>query len=611
MFEINKKTYESTIKKIFFIFLGIFILSLFIFIPVVRDFIIYCLEKFSSSHLQRKEWNFRLVNRELSFLIILSILMLPFVRITDKRIILYLSAILAAYLLFLCYIQYFGFKNLIDCDDGTEMMLWRECAQQKTFFPIEWNYTTEIRILNTQLIGAPLFLFLSDWALIRTIVTVFSLGLLFVTNMFLLKTLGINSFWTRYIFSIIVILPFSNEVWTFMTRQCYYIPHVIIEFLYIALFIRILDIENKNSKRNKILFLILSFICGMSGIRYSFMIVGPLVILSTFPYIKLYFKQNGKLHIKDITNKKDYFLIYAILSAVFNFLGLVCYAKVLSKIFTVYGIFGKLFMPLGTYKIDTIINAISHILGYRDGVWAFSLKGMLNILFFPCAFIFMYTLYDALKTTKNQKHKTMFLFSIISFIVQSFIIINIGYATRYFILPLFLFIPCLAILVTNKELKKSVRQVLAVSWIPFLLLTSAITMHDVLPSTNSTNSREEVISFLLEHDYKFGYASFLDANVLTGMTNGKINIASIKEKNWGHKPVKFPEKYEPHFWGQPKYYFDPNYHNTEKIFFLVAEDDYLNNQNLVLFRQGKEVYRDNSFRVYEFANHSTFINTYQ
>jgi len=52
---------------------------------------------------------------------------------------------------------------------SAEMMLAKSCESKNTFLSSEWCYSTELRLLKTQLIMAPLFKAFHDWSVIRTI----------------------------------------------------------------------------------------------------------------------------------------------------------------------------------------------------------------------------------------------------------------------------------------------------------------------------------------------------------------------------------------------------------------------------------------------------------
>ena len=58
-------------------------------------------------------------------------------------------------------------KNLLDSDASSELILANHLYQSKKFISEDWIYSTELRVLNTQLIYAPLFGLFSDWHLVR------------------------------------------------------------------------------------------------------------------------------------------------------------------------------------------------------------------------------------------------------------------------------------------------------------------------------------------------------------------------------------------------------------------------------------------------------------
>lgn len=65
-----------------------------------------------------------------------------------------------------CILVYFNFKYLyltIDSDFGGEMGLWNQLAQNGSILSTEWFYSTEIRLLNVQLIMPLMFSIFDNW----------------------------------------------------------------------------------------------------------------------------------------------------------------------------------------------------------------------------------------------------------------------------------------------------------------------------------------------------------------------------------------------------------------------------------------------------------------
>ena len=78
--------------------------------------------------------------------------------------------LLAAVLLLLLSLNVFWGDHWIDSDMAAEMIFSRLLAQEGKWIATEnWYYSTEFRVLYTQLIMTPLFHVLSDWHVIRVL----------------------------------------------------------------------------------------------------------------------------------------------------------------------------------------------------------------------------------------------------------------------------------------------------------------------------------------------------------------------------------------------------------------------------------------------------------
>ena len=78
-------------------------------------------------------------------------------KIKEFRFNLILFVVLAAEILVSMYFIYrFGMNN-IDADNSSEMVLAKLLAEEKTFLSTNWFYSTELRVLNTQLVLSMLF----------------------------------------------------------------------------------------------------------------------------------------------------------------------------------------------------------------------------------------------------------------------------------------------------------------------------------------------------------------------------------------------------------------------------------------------------------------------
>ena len=64
-------------------------------------------------------------------------------------------------------LTWFASKYCIDSDASSELVLANHLAENGGILTADWGYSTELRVLNTQLVYAPLLKIFSDWRMVR------------------------------------------------------------------------------------------------------------------------------------------------------------------------------------------------------------------------------------------------------------------------------------------------------------------------------------------------------------------------------------------------------------------------------------------------------------
>ena len=95
-------------------------------------------------------------------------------------------AVLLAVVTVMASILYFVFfpDNLMNSDMAAEVLLSKLLAEEGGLISKNWFYSTEIRIVYTQLVMTPLFLFLKDFGVVKLISVIFYDVLLMVVFYF-------------------------------------------------------------------------------------------------------------------------------------------------------------------------------------------------------------------------------------------------------------------------------------------------------------------------------------------------------------------------------------------------------------------------------------------
>ena len=191
----------------------------------------------------------------------------------------YIFLLLALCLLII--LNLFFQDHWLDSDMAAEMIFSRLLAQEGHIFASpDWCYSTEFRFLYTHLIMGPLFRILNNWHAIRTITNLVFYGLLLVSYFYFLKPLKVSPK-AAVLTSLLLLLPFSETMKLHMQIGNTYMSHVIIVFFYFGMFLRLWNSHRKMTWKKALLlflYLALSVVCGISGIRYLLAMQCPLVL---------------------------------------------------------------------------------------------------------------------------------------------------------------------------------------------------------------------------------------------------------------------------------------------------------------------------------------------
>ena len=163
------------------------------------------------------------------------------------------------------YVLYQNGVNLVNSDDAGEMILAQLLSEGNGIATREWVYSSELRVINTQLIRAFLFRFTDSWTAVHIIGNVALYAWLLLSYAFFMRwfTGDIKWFWYTAPF---LLIPFSQMAFYVIGRMGYYIPHIALSFLILGLW-GYLYKETRYRKAAWIVLLFVSFGACLGGIR--------------------------------------------------------------------------------------------------------------------------------------------------------------------------------------------------------------------------------------------------------------------------------------------------------------------------------------------------------
>ena len=162
---------------------------------------------------------------------------------------------------------------------------------------------------------------------------------------------------------------------------------------------------------------------------------------------------------------------------------------------------------------------------------------------------------------------------------------------RYMLPYILFFIVVLCIYVQREDIHISVRRLVYVAVMALFIVNSACKYIEAISDEKDT-SRNEAVEFLMENDYDFGYATYWNGNVLTELTNGKIEVRNVNIQNW--------DTLHCDLWLMKK---DMEHRTSDhKVFILLTQDQYEDNKKLSMFADKYKVYDNKGYEIFEYAN---------
>ena len=421
-----------------------------------------------------------------------------------------------------------GYGAYLDSDMASELALAEQLVAEKSLFSSEWYYSTEVRLLNTQLIFTPLMaLFGGNWQLVRTAGCIALLAILAVSCLYASVAMGAKKEYAL-VFAGLTISVCSPIYAQNVIIGAYYIPHAVLAFLLVGLYSGWM---NKRTKMPVVLLLMLSFVMGMSTIRYLLSAILPLAGAALWQFV---FPKEGEDAERD--RRQIQTLALGVGIAVSGAAGYVIGQKLLPLLFrcrfdyyggTGYASFTQ--HDLGM-QIQTVIYGLLSSMGFQDAVPLFGAQGILNALMLLEIVVAGMLVMRLLRREKEDVSRVGALTLVFAFVLSgaSFVLLRSVYFDRYWLPIIMLGAPVMALCLSRE--KNRVFSALALAlFAGTVLLSSASCMYYSMRNPQAkTDMRMAAVDAARERGLNKGYATFWNANILTELSDGEMDIASVE-----------------------------------------------------------------------------------
>ncbi len=507
-----------------------------------------------------------------------------------------------SFLLVVC-LNVFCHDHWLDSDMAAEMMFSELLAQEGHLFATpDWYYSTEFRFLYTHLIMGPLFRICGDWHVIRAITNIVSYVLMLGAYYYFMKPLKVQK-GLVITTSAILLLPFSETMMTHMVMGNTYMFHVVIVFLFFGLYLRLAERDVKAGKLRLWLellaFIALGVICGVSGVRYLLALQCPLALTAL---IRLWsskefgdFRQNLSGQNLGAECKKLWqsdsmkWLLWAVAGVVAAVAGYAINVLYVSKnyVFQTYEATNFIAVYQGVFweRVQNALGSLLMLFGYIPDKGVISLRGVVTLAAFAMIAVFAYV------AIKVRKRHFVSLFFIVSFCLNVFVFVftTSTMVPRYYLTVIIFVLPALCFYMEQEKLYFD-KLLVTVLLVGCLLLATGKTVLSYVTVDKNADKRA-VAEFLAENDYDFGYATYWNANIITELTDGQVEIANV----WDPVNMNYFK------WSSPMKYYEANYKDGE-VFLLLTAGEVATVADGPVVQEGEVVYEDGTYTVYVYES---------
>ncbi len=495
-------------------------------------------------------------------------------------------------ILYIFIVVFFGLKGklLINSDVSSEMILAQLLNEKGGFLTQEWHYSSELRVLNTQIIYKfGLLLSPNNWHVARTISVAIFLLILIVGACYLMWTVGHKDLgpWL----AIACILPLGLWYGWNVVFDSYYVPHIAISLFSLGLFIRTnSNIGKKEKNITLVLLLLLSLLAGLGGVRQLMICYAPLFVSALCLFLKKIEASERKENL--------YLFISATAVLILAGLGYIINFKIFQNR---YAFLSFRYSTWSDFSLQSIIDCISEyimLFGWRGGLEVLSLDGLANV------FCFLFGALSAglaiwllLKWREYTKQECLLIgFFSFAFIIQILVFSHLFNYNESYWVPTLPFAFAVILLYIKTRWSRIASTLLIAIYVVGLLICSKVTIEspyfEGMPNSVAIQPAAE---WIIEKGYTQGYGAFWSSNILTELSDGKIEMWTVNNFD------EFSTQYDSlqkmsHYTEKPK----------GKVFFIIDWPVYDSNEELKARLGDRLLYQDGAYVICEFDDVSEY-----
>ena len=533
--------------------------------------------------------------------------------------------ILLTFYFFIRNVSYVYSKQgmLLNSDASGEMILADHLNKVGGFLSKDWFYSSELRVLNTQIVyKLGLLFFPHNWHLARTFSVGLFMLLLIAAGWYLMWVIGKKK--KGFLAAAILICPFGQWYAWNVIYNSYYVPHIVISFVSVAMFIHLLKTDKKALRIVlTVLSVVLAFVAGLGGVRQLMVCYIPLWIAVVILFLSEFWKKtdaekkgelpgdfadsadSGEMENSKRENGKtgfegSRFFMPVIASWILagSFAGYLVNEKILSQIFSFKDYTETIWMEFNFENVKIVLEQLCRQFGWIPYVRVLGFEGVVNfisvvlMIAMVAAFIIQWKRFKGL----SKEEKILLMYTTIGSALMLFLFAETWVYNESYWIPIlpFMFLPLILLIRVEG---KDIRGILfsGAFMLTLFLIGISTGKHPFIIGVPGAEQIKKVSYWLEEQDeYTKGIAAFWSAPVVTELTDGKIEMWTVEDY----------EHLEPSTWLQVKSHINLP---EGRVFVLIpcssADADPYRKEEL----KDRIIYNDGEYIVYGLENYMEYF----
>ncbi|MCI5857827.1 MAG: hypothetical protein MR016_10780 [Agathobacter sp.] len=428
--------------------------------------------------------------------------------------------LLAVAFLVLCVFQNHYMDAMLSSDDASEMILAKLLSENGGILSSQWYYSTEIRVLNAQLIWSILFRFIGSWHVVHLLGNIICFGISLVCLWVLCRAFRMQKVFP--ILGAFLLIPVSDLYYAFVLQNVCYIPYIATIFVMFAGLVYFVD--KSSGKRAKVimgLIIALSVINGMGGARQLLTFYLPFVA-AVILYLCFW--------AEDTPKENRHIGSYMLLSFLGAAAGYMINSRILSRRYF-FAQYGEIrYSSFSWNRVIEVINGWLNTLGYKSGGKLFSITTLFNVTAGITILLAVYSIVRILKDRSVRWQIRLFaLYYAAAFAayILLYSMTDMDYSDRYN-LPV---TACSYVLIfayfsdrAKNNGKERRRIITGLTLFTVLLIGCGIFNYYPRVRGYNGNPRKDAVIAAVDNGYTCGYATFWNANISTELSDGKLEM---------------------------------------------------------------------------------------